>query len=53
MVAAGHAAADHTGTRDYRGIDGRAPVTGTEWEYEEALQAARSHARPTFWHSAT
>jgi WD40 repeat protein len=37
---------DHTGTRDYRGIDGRAPVTGTEWEYEEALQAARSHGAP-------
>jgi hypothetical protein len=37
---------DHTGTRDYRGIDGRSPVTGTEWEYEEALQAARSHGAP-------
>ena len=34
----------HTATREYRGIDGRAPVTGTEWEYEDALQAARAHA---------
>ena len=23
----------------YRGIDGRSPVTGTEWEYEAALAA--------------
>src|SRR5882672_4389342 len=37
---------DHTGTRAYRGIDNRAPVTGTEWEYEEALQAARSRGAP-------
>src|SRR5437016_11977702 len=24
----------------YRGLDGRIPVTGTEWEYEEALKGA-------------
>jgi hypothetical protein len=29
--------------RNYRGADGRAPVTGTEWEYEEA----RAHAEET------
>ena len=27
--------------REYRGIDGRAPVTGTEWEFEQALEAQR------------
>jgi WD40 repeat protein len=33
---------EHTAVRDYRGSDGRAPVTGTEWEYEEArLRAER------------
>jgi WD40 repeat protein len=31
-----------TAVRQYRGIDDRAPVTGTEWEFEEALQAARA-----------
>jgi WD40 repeat protein len=30
----------------YRGIDGRAPVTGTEWEFEEALQGSRASGRP-------
>src|SRR6516164_6368 len=29
---------ERTGKREYRGIDGRVPVTGTEWEYEEALR---------------
>lgn len=28
-----------TATREYAGLDGRAPVTGTEWEYEQALEA--------------
>ncbi len=37
---------DRTATRDYRGIDGRAPVTGTEWEFEEALSAARERGAP-------
>jgi WD40 repeat protein len=35
-----------TKVREYRGIDGRAPVTGTEWEYEEALKAARDVGKP-------
>src|SRR6202035_1736054 len=33
---------EKTPTREYRGLDGRAPVTGTEWEFEEALQANRA-----------
>lgn len=30
-----------TPVRDYQGSDGRTPVTGTEWEFENALRAAR------------
>jgi tetratricopeptide (TPR) repeat protein len=37
---------ERTGVREYRGIDGRAPVTGTEWEFEEALQAAQKCGAP-------
>jgi hypothetical protein len=37
---------EKTDVREYRGIDGRAPVTGTEWEYEDALAAAREHGAP-------
>ena len=37
---------EKTAMREYRGIDGRAPVTGTEWEYEDALKAAREHGAP-------
>jgi WD40 repeat protein len=37
---------ERTSLREYRGIDNRAPVTGTEWEYEEALRAARTHGAP-------
>jgi len=37
---------ERTAVREYRGIDGRAPVTGTEWEYEDALQAARERGAP-------
>jgi hypothetical protein len=29
--------------REYRGIDGRVPVTGTEWEFEDALAANPSY----------
>jgi hypothetical protein len=37
---------EKTAMREYRGIDGRVPVTGTEWEYEDALQAARERGAP-------
>jgi hypothetical protein len=37
---------ERTKVREYRGIDGRTPVTGTEWEYEEALKAAREVGTP-------
>jgi hypothetical protein len=37
---------EKTAEREYRGIDGRAPVTGTEWEYEEALKASREKSAP-------
>jgi len=37
---------EKTAEREYRGIDGRAPVTGTEWEYEEALKVARERKAP-------
>src|SRR5580704_241546 len=37
---------EKTAIREYRGIDGRAPVTGTEWEYEDALRAARLSGAP-------
>ena len=32
---------ERTAKREYRGMDGRAPVTGTEWEFEQALEAQR------------
>jgi tetratricopeptide (TPR) repeat protein len=34
---------EKTALREYRGIDGRAPVTGTEWEFENALKASRNN----------
>src|ERR1700676_3755148 len=37
---------EKTGVREYRGLDGRVPITGTEWEYEEALRAARASGAP-------
>jgi WD40 repeat protein len=37
---------EKTRDRQYKGIDGRTPVTGTEWEYEEALRAARENGSP-------
>ena len=42
----GTALPEKTAGREYRGIDGRAPVTGTEWEYEEALKVAREKGAP-------
>ncbi|MBV9549723.1 MAG: AAA family ATPase [Alphaproteobacteria bacterium] len=30
----------------YKGIDGRVPVTGTEWEFEDALAANRAKGTP-------
>ncbi|HTX05397.1 MAG TPA: tetratricopeptide repeat protein [Steroidobacteraceae bacterium] len=37
---------ERTAIREYRGIDGRCPVTGTEWEFEDGLQAARKSGAP-------
>jgi len=37
---------ERTAVREYRGMDGRAPVTGTEWEFEDALAAARARGTP-------
>jgi len=37
---------EKTEVREYRGIDGRTPVTGSEWEFETALAAARSKGSP-------
>ena len=37
---------EKSGTREYRGLDGRAPVTGTEWEFEDALAAAQARGAP-------
>jgi len=33
-------------TDRYQGIDGRTPVTGTEWEFEDALAGNRAHGSP-------
>jgi WD40 repeat protein/TPR repeat protein len=37
---------ERTAVREYRGIDGRSPVTGTEWEFEEAFHAATTTGAP-------
>jgi len=42
----GTALPEKSAKREYRGIDGRTPVTGTEWEYEDALAANRSKGAP-------
>jgi hypothetical protein len=37
---------ERTRVREYHGIDGRVPVTGTEWEFEDALAASRAKGTP-------
>jgi WD40 repeat protein len=37
---------ERTHVKEYRGMDGRAPVTGTEWEFESALAANRRRGIP-------
>lgn len=42
----GTALPSRTSVREYRGIDGRTPVTGTEWEFEDALLACQKSGAP-------
>ncbi len=42
----GTALPEKTRVREYRGLDDRVPVTGTEWEFEEALKGMRESGAP-------
>ena len=35
-----------TANREYSGLDGRTPVTGPEWQFEQALKASRETGKP-------
>jgi WD40 repeat protein len=37
---------EKTATRAYRGLDGRVPVSGTEWEFEDAVGAQQKRGAP-------
>jgi WD40 repeat protein len=37
---------ERTANREYRGLDGRVPVTGTEWEFEDALAGRQATGSP-------
>src|SRR5947209_2474164 len=37
---------EKTAVREYRAADGRVPVTGTEWEFEDALSANQKNGSP-------
>ena len=37
---------EKTRLREYRGIDERTPLTGTEWEFEEVLRASKERTAP-------
>jgi hypothetical protein len=37
---------ERTSVREYRGLDGHVPVTGTEWEFESALVAKQATGAP-------